>query len=70
MGNLNDYCGTIAPSGRILAPLKAGKKTISAEAAPLIFIKGNRKNQSNMDSNHKLILSVYVLLGITYKYFT
>lgn len=41
----DDYCGTIAPSGRILAPLKAEKKPISAEAAPLIFIKGNRKNQ-------------------------
>jgi len=40
-----DYCGTIAPSGRILAPLKAEKKPVSAEAAPLIFIKGNRKNQ-------------------------
>lgn len=42
-----DYCGPIAPSGRILSPLKAGNNSISAEGAPLTTLIENRKKLDN-----------------------
>lgn len=38
-----DYCGPLAPPGRILASLKAGNNSISVEGAPLTLLIENRK---------------------------